>query len=76
MGTQEGSIHRSLTKVLKPLVFGYEVNKSLNASTLKFDYFDKFTKPNYIESRIVTCYEPTEDQARLYEEACDKLFKV
>ena len=75
MGKREGSEHRALVQINHPLVFGYKVNKTLNASTIEFDYFDKFAKPKHIESRIVSCYEASEEQARLYQEACDKLFK-
>jgi len=75
MGELESSEYRPLFAIKKPLLFQYKIQDTFNASTAEFQYFDTISKPNLIQSRIVTMYEPDKEQARLYTEECDKMFK-
>ena len=75
MGTTEDCGYRPLMTITKPLLVQYKMAGTFNASTAEFQHFDVICQPIEIKARIVTMYPADEEQTRLYNEHCDKLFR-
>lgn len=76
MGLKEGNDHVRMHRVSDPLLFKYVRSGNVNALDMAFEPFDVFAKPKEIRTFLVTCYNPSPEQARLYKEQSDIIFGI